>query len=368
MEILDKTCVYCKGIKENFNKEHIFPVSFGGTSKYLENLVCTDCNTRFNNEFEGKFLKGKGIESFLRALKGNIGRREYPIFGDGSYKNRLYEKIIQKYPPIQILVSNKMILAPLQMIGISESGKIYYSIIDEKESEKDFNKIFDKLYRECCSNEKCINVFLWINANEIIYSFYRNILKIFYMWLGINKLSGDLICEDINGIVVKLDWNTPERNRMYSKMALNLFFWLYNSKEICLLSNFDNIRRFVLDGDVNLKNPVKQWTSKNNYIVNKIGIDYDLAAGIISYNENIYGVIYFPIIGMFLIDIGSKKNVPNKPIQKDIEIFENEISFFVTLKNDDPYFGRFESKICIEISQGIINDSLFESVINQNAL
>jgi len=101
------TCIYCKKSKTDFNKEHIIPITFGGYSKYLENLVCSDCNNTFSKEFEGRFLKGSGIESFLRAIEGKKGRRNYPVFGDGSYGNRVLVTINANFPPIQLLISKQ---------------------------------------------------------------------------------------------------------------------------------------------------------------------------------------------------------------------------------------------------------------------
>jgi hypothetical protein len=65
----ERICVYCKQKKTVFTKEHIVPVSLGGTTKYLKDLVCAECNTTFNEGFEGKFLKGPGFESLFRGLK-----------------------------------------------------------------------------------------------------------------------------------------------------------------------------------------------------------------------------------------------------------------------------------------------------------
>ncbi len=85
---------------------------------------------------------------------------------------------------------------------------------------------------------------------------------------------------------------------------------LFPKPDFCLLPTFDPIRIFILTGLPVENSFVKQGTSPSNPIVELIGSDYDLCVGVFQHKERLYGTVYFPKIGIFVVDIGQKPELP----------------------------------------------------------
>jgi hypothetical protein len=364
MSTTKMTCVYCREEKEVFNKEHIVPVCFGATAQYLEDLVCSDCNKRFNEEFEGRFLKGPGIESFFRAVKGLKGRREYPIFGDGSYSNRIYHTFNDDFPPIEVLIKHKNISAPLQMIIMTEKYNLFHILYEEDKYDGDIRLLFDNLFSKLKTSEKPVASYMWLNATDVTVSNYRKIRKEFYCWLGRKGLQGDFMCLDFKGTTVKLYWETVERQRMFSKMCLNFMFWLYPERDICLLSNFDILRNFILTGKGNGKSLVHQWTAADHpFMLFMKSNDYhDLYLGLFEFKGEIYGVVYFPKVGPFIVNIGLSANIPERPLRKSTKKYEGTFRQFVGIKNGEESFWSLDPNIAAKISSGFTGHQQFSNI------
>jgi hypothetical protein len=316
-----KVCIYCREEKTSFHKEHVVPVCFGGSSKYLEDLVCFDCNQRFGHEFEGRFLKGSGIESFFRAVWGLKGRREYPVFGDGSYGNRVYHSVTDDFPPIEVLVAKNSVRAPLQMVVQTQAGQLRHLVFKGDSYEGDIWQLFDDLIVDLGPGENPVAAFLWVPATDTTVSSYRKMRREFYRWLGHKEIPGGLLCRDFKGTTLTLDWETSARQRMFAKICLNFLFWLYPDRVICLHEEFNQIRDFVLTGRGDGNRIVHQWGEADHPFVQVASrlSHFDLSVGAFEFNGTLYGIVYFPKIGPFVIILGSAHNLPNRPIREGLQ-------------------------------------------------
>ncbi len=354
-------CIYCKAFKTEFNKEHIVPVTFGGHSKYLENLVCKDCNTRFNKEFEGIFLKGSGIESFFRAAEGKKGRRTYPLFGDGSYGNRVFHSVKDHFPPIMVLVAKNNLSTPLQLILLTKEGQFRHSDYKGDSYEGNIEILLEELYQRYPESASATHAFLWIRDTDVTVANYRTMRKAFYRWIGKKGIDGEILCDTFYGTTLQLGWDSQARHRMFSKMCLNFLFWLYPDREICLKNNFDPIREFVLYGKGNGSEFVRQWSSKNNPFINRLPIDYDLAVGLFIYKHYYYGIVYIPKIGPFMVRIGSSIEMPQAPIQKGLQTIDEPFALFINLENGQELFRIIDQIVCKRLYNEIMSDQVFQN-------
>jgi len=205
----------------------------------------------------------------------------------------------------------------------------------------------------------CSRVFLWIRDTDVTVSNYRLIKKEFYRWLGKNSLDGGFFCDQVIGFPVRLDWETIERQRMFAKMSLNFLFWLYPERDVCLQKGLDEIRNFILTGEGDGEKIVLQWVSNNNPFLNTIGIDYDIAVGIFQQKDNLFGGVYIPKIGMFLVSMGNKITLPDQPMREGIQTFIDRVCLFLTATNGNPLFCIIDQRKCLKIRDQITNDPYF---------
>ena len=362
-----KVCVYCREEKESFHKEHVVPVCFGGSSKYLEDLVCTDCNHRFGREFEGPFLKGSGIEAFFRAAWGLQGRREYPVFGDGSYGNRVYHSVTDDFPPIEVRVAKNGVRAPLQMVVQTKTGELRHLIFEGESYKGDVRQLFDNLISSLGAGEKPVAAFLWVPATDVTVSIYRMMRREFYRWIGCKEIQGEILCCDFKGTTLTLEWEIPARQRMFAKMSLNLLFWLYPDRTVCLKKDFDQIRNFILTGHGKGSRIVHQWSEADHPFVQlAVGLrDFDLVVGIFEFNDTIYGTVYFPKVGPFIILVGSSYNLPNRPIREGMKEYEGPFRQFIAAKNKQPLFMIYTPKVAKAIRDGFIGHPEFAAISSE---
>ncbi len=201
----ESVCIYCKQLKITFTKEHIIPVTFGGTDEFLKDLVCSDCNRTFGEKFEGRFLKGPGIESLIRSVKGQQGRHGIPVFGDGSYGNWLYINVREQVPPIKISLSNTGLHAPIQIISVSRDGQFFHAVYEEDKFKGSLFSLIDYLWKKNPDSSTTTHAYLWIRDIDVSVANYRAVRKEFFKYLGILGIDGDFLCESIKRFAYKAD-------------------------------------------------------------------------------------------------------------------------------------------------------------------
>ncbi len=354
------TCVYCRLPKDTFTKEHVVPFSFGATNKYLKDLVCADCNRTFNESFEGRFLKGPGVESILRSMKGQKGRHDFPVFGDGSYGNRLLAKVREQFPPIQVTVSKEGVRAPLQLISVSGGRELFHSLYEGPQFGGTLSSLIADLWSRKPDSMNAVGVFLWIRDTDINVAGYRLIRKEFFKFLGTLCLDGDFLCDSLEGFPTELAWNTSERQRMYSKICLNTLFFLFPNPTFCLLQNFDPLRSFILTGLPAENAFVKQCTSPSNPIVEMIGLEYDLCVGLFEYRDRLFGTVYIPQIGIFVVDIGPKPELPFAHLVQGFPPMDNDLCIFYHTRSGQDLSTCVLRPIALEIRNRLVKDGLLD--------
>src|SRR5215208_6664839 len=94
-------CLFCCEDKTILTDEHIIPAALGGNLK-LPKSTCAQCQTKCNQSFEQRFLKGSNFVALLRAYLGIRGRRNQPIYGFDSHGDPLTVTVQPGFPAIRV--------------------------------------------------------------------------------------------------------------------------------------------------------------------------------------------------------------------------------------------------------------------------
>lgn len=296
-------CVYCRNKGESCAKEHVVPPAFGGNITLVD-YVCSSCNEAFNKEFEHRFLKGSSTVSLFRGLKGLKGRREMPVYGINDHGAEIYVTVKENFPQVKCMIGKDKPFTPLQMILELEDGSFKY-ILNTENIRIQAKQLLNEMFSRVSAKDKVKSAYLWTDERNIYLAGYRALKKEFYIWLGEHGLNGEFYASTVNTLLVPVEWNTEDRNRMFSKIVLNFAFLLLNDREKCFLDNFDNIREFIRYGRHKDYDFIRQWTGYNPKMPFLEGIEFDLLVSIFEWREKVIGALYFPGIGLFLVDVGA---------------------------------------------------------------
>jgi hypothetical protein len=314
-EYIMSKCIYCMVNKKACkfsNREHVIPQAFGKFSpnnlilnkkNKSTKYVCNTCNAKFGDHidrwlakdtYEGYILRNK----YLNGMFSPNRKRLSLVVAEGNYKGLHVE-----------LTGN--IVKPLPQIGLqNHNGTWDYFLL---------NKIYSIKKENYILAGNCLRAFFLSNdeAKEIF-----NKIGVNYLQKGILPAPTDktILCE-IESTVDKVVY------RAIAKIAFN-YFSFFNFKKILLSSNFDNIRKFILIGDINIHIKVDNKP--------------------ILFDENRYGRLGH-IVTLEINDYGkiiSKVSLFN---QLTFTVFLGESYGLVKLKTEFGHFFDITSKIIIDI-------------------
>jgi hypothetical protein len=143
-------------------------------------------------------------------------------------------------------------------------------------------------------------------------------------------------------------------------MCLNALFLLFPYREFCLLVAFDAIRSFVLTGFPVDNAFVKQWTSPSNPIVEMLGLDYNVNIGLFQHAGKLFGIVYFPAIGIFVVNIGPLPSMPFDRIMSGLQPMDDDLCLFFSAITGKDSFLVADRKIALETRRRLTVDALFQ--------
>ena len=356
-------CVYCREDKatDSFNAEHVIPPTFGGAAKDLGDFVCAECNAEFNKQFEQDFLRGPGFESFNRAMRGLKGRNKYPVWADGSYKNfRIFEEVVLRFPRVGVIVFKDKVYTPHQLIVQTDKEEYLYSYrLPEDQFGSNF-KMFNGLLAKITTTHNPVAIFFWAQDTELTVAESKQIGMDFYYWLGQKGImAGSYECGTYVSGSIELRTDIEARNRMFCKMCLNFLFWLMDNREMCLRDNFDSLREYVRFGK-KPKEFVRVWNSSYNpFLAHLEHNKADISVGVLTYKWRLFGTIYLPISGTYLIDIGDARGVVTHRDRNGIAGVDDEVICFMFARNAEDLWSFPVRQRCKNLGQLIFENEEF---------
>lgn len=247
---MNKLCIYCKKITNNFSDEHVIPKALGG-SIILKNAVCSNCNNAFSKEFETRVFKGEDSAfSFLRSWTAMKGRRDIPVFGKEGHGQPVLLTLKDGYPQIREYIVNKETLNYPQFIFIFEDGlESRYDYL--KENNDNFREDIENVLKdEGIDKSKIKKLYFWFDARTISVYGGRLFEKGLREWAESNSVVWELFDETAKGkaarIVININWRAIERS--ISKTMLNFLFYKTQEQNLWFLPIFDDIRDFIRYG------------------------------------------------------------------------------------------------------------------------
>jgi hypothetical protein len=247
---MNKLCIYCKKITNNFSDEHVIPKALGG-SIILKNAVCGSCNNALSKEFEMAVFKGENSPfSFLRSWTGMKGRRDVPIFGKEGHGQPVLLTLKEGYPQIQEYIVDKETFNYPQFIFVFEDGSIkrHDYIKDNNENFKE--DIESVLTEEVIDKNKIKKLYFWCDSRTTSIYGSRLFEKGLKEWAESNNVDWELFDETAKGkaarIVININWHIIER--LVAKIMLNLLFYKIQEPNFWFLPIFDDIRNFIRYG------------------------------------------------------------------------------------------------------------------------
>ena len=299
---MNKLCIYCKKITQNFSDEHVIPKALGG-NLVLKNAVCHNCNNAFSKEFETDVFKGGNSPlAFVRSWTGMKGRRKVPVFGTESHGQPVLLTLKEGYPQIREYIVNKEpFYYPQFIINFKDGTTKRYDY--KKENNKNFKEDIEKTIIEK-EIDKIKKLYFWCDSRTTSIYGYRLFGKGLREWAESNNVDCELFDETAKGksahITMKINWNMMER--LFSKMLLNFLFYKIQSSNFWFLPIFDDIRNFIRYGKVEpshllWKGNKPQADFLNGKLVTILLLTFE-------FNNNIFGGIFFkPLIGGQIIKL-----------------------------------------------------------------
>ncbi len=237
-------CIYCLEDKNAllFNTEHVIPESFGRFQQNLTliNKVCTKCNQKFGDDIDLEL----GRNTFEGISRYKHGIKKANKFKNRGKKSNLTMKIAEG--PLKNLVvelipdQTRLKLVILPQIGLRK-GDGTYDFFEFKEIPE-----FQHLSEKYPNSERLILIPPGVNINEATKSLNKKGFKFQYQGEFITS-TNDILCE-IDGQIDK------KIRRAFAKIAFN-FFAYFNDEEILFHPTFNEIRDFILNGNVGI--PIK---------------------------------------------------------------------------------------------------------------
>jgi hypothetical protein len=216
----------------------------------------------------------------------------------------------------------------IQLISATKDGRFFHAVREDEKYEGSTSSLIEYLWNMNPNQSATEKAYLWVRDTDVTVSNYRLLRKEFYKYLGLHSLDGDVICDAIEVFPILLTWETSERQRMYSKICFNTLFWLFPVRDFCLNGAFNPIRLCILTGLPVENKFVVQWSLPSNPIVEILGVEYGLCVGIFEHKKHIYGVVYFSTIGIFIVDIGDKPELPFESIVKGLQAMDGDLCLF----------------------------------------
>ena len=341
---MNKVCIYCKKIVDNFSDEHVIPKALGG-SLVLKNAVCSNCNNAFSEEFETSVFKGKDSPfSFLRSWTSMKGRRDVPIFGKNGHGQPVLLTVKDGYPQIQEYLVNKDTFWFPQFIVIFDDGseiRIDYT----KDNNDNFKEDIENLFKnERIERDKIKKIFFWYDSKKVSVYGARLFDKNLREWAEFNNVAWEIFDETAKGkaasIVIKINWRAIERS--ISKTMLNFLFYKTQEPNFWLLPIFDDIRDFIRYGKGDLGYLLWKGDKPDADFLNGKLASIWLAT--FEFNKKIFGLFAMDIpIGGHIIKLS---NDTEKNFRKDFGIAFNYL---------DRSFEEFSEENSKKFIEGIVN-------------
>jgi hypothetical protein len=90
--------------------------------------------------------------------------------------------------------------------------------------------------------------------------------------------------------------------------------------------------------------------------------EFDFIVGLFEYNNTIYGIVYFPKVGPFIIPVGPSRSLPHRPIREGVKDYEGPFKQFIATKNKQPLFMFYTPEIAKAIRDGFVTHPEFTAI------
>lgn len=235
-------CIYCLDNKNNFNREHVIPQSFGtfGADTFVlsNNEVCKDCNDYFSKHLELS-LSRDSIEGRLR-FKENI--KPENKFKAITKNKRLLEKADEEpfkgvyIEPVYSEEIGRIKAIPVPQAGfLNKDNTFEYFLWDEIPTNEE---LVEKGFKT--DQKGSIKVFGVFDETEI-----NNKFKGFNHFKTEGFIEPDPTKTDISCEITECIGDN--KLRAIAKIAFNYFAYI-NGKEICFNHDFNIIRSYIRHG------------------------------------------------------------------------------------------------------------------------
>ena len=222
-------------------------------------------------------------------------------------------------------------------------------------------KMFDALLLRIKLESSIAAIYFWAQDTLTTVAEDNKLKADFYYWLGRKgALGGAYKCEVYVSGAIHLRTDIEARNRMFGKMCLNFLFWLMDSREMCLLPNFDRLREYVRFGRKD-RDLVKVWNGQYNPFLGNIEHSSpDASMGVFTHKDHLFGSIYLPISGIYLLDVGDATEVLTHRDRNGIAGVDCEVVCFTFSKNGEDLWSFPVRAGCKDLSNRITNHVEFK--------